>query len=303
MGVTAFFSTVLFAKQSAPPKSSDKTEQSSGTTNGTPAVSTPKPMSIGNLPIGPLGMAFAGQAPVQISQKPKINSISPPKILVGEHYEWVTITGSDFGSSPTVNLPTGVHYDGREVSDTQIKVYLFTDDTATVGETSISVTAIGETSDAFPFVLDGPYQMKVISDNSGPCEGCKATIQRVMIYQVINFSLSNAGPSTFCEQPNIQPSATGPACSGGTPHIIANVCGIRNLDSIDGQIPDTWTLSSDNVSPVGCGMDVTDPWYWAYTSPRTLLGIPSGYVHTNSIEIDNVVSPQKLRANTIMPKK
>ncbi len=47
---------------------------------------------------------------------------------------------------------------------------------------------------------------------------------------------------------------------------------------------------------------MVDPWYWAYTSPTTPIGTPSGYVHTDVIQIDGVQSPNKLPNGTVIPK-
>jgi hypothetical protein len=65
---------------------------------------------------------------------------------------------------------------------------------------------------------------------------------------------------------------------------------------------DIWTLSSDRETPTGCGVNVTDPWFWEYTSPATPIGTPAGYVHTNAIQVDGVTTPNALPNGTVMPK-
>lgn len=160
------------------------------------------------------------------------------------------------------------------------------------------MTADGVTSNAQQFVLDGPYQMTVTNDISGYCSGCITTIDRTVSYQVQNFSGSNAGASTFCELPSL----TNWNCNQGPPTISAKTCPNGGFDSLDGTFDDTWTLVTDNWTPIGCGADMVDPWYWAYTSPTTPIGTPSGYVHTDVIQIDGVQSPNKLPNGTVIPK-
>jgi hypothetical protein len=261
---------------SVQPASTAPTESATVTVSGNPAATTT----------------------AQIVKQPTITSISPTKILVGGDDVQVTISGSGFGTSPTVNLPTGVTSSAQTSSDSQIVITLSANDTATVGNSSISVTANGETSDAQQFVLDGPYQMTVTNDLWGYCSGCTTTIYRTLSYQVQNFSGSNAGASTFCELP----SDTNWNCNQSQPTISGNTCPNGGYNSLDGTFEDTWTLVTDNWTPIGCGADTVDPWYWAYTSPTAPIGTPSGYVHTDVIQIDGVQTPNKLPNGTVIPK-
>jgi hypothetical protein len=58
---------------------------------------------------------------------------------------------------------------------------------------------------------------------------------------------------------------------------------------------DRWSMQSDAYTPAGCGFDITDSWQWAGHSPRpqTLCTL-YGYVHTNAIKINGVLSPNQL---------
>lgn len=226
-----------------------------------------------------------------------ITSISPSNIPVNDNGVKVTISGSGFGTSPTLNLPTGVTSTGQTSSDTQIVVTLIAGNSATVGNGTISVTASKQTSNTKPVILDGPYQMEVTSDISFYCQGC-SDIQRSVTYQAKNFSGSSAGASTFCELPSI----TNWNCDQSQPTVSAKFCPNNGYDSYDGTFEDTWTLNPSILTPAGCGANITDPWYWAYTSPNTPIGTPAGYVHTNAVEIDGVTTPNQLPNGTIMPK-
>jgi hypothetical protein len=234
----------------------------------------------------------------QMTVTPSITSISPSTVLIADTGTSVTITGTGFGTSPTLNLPTGVSPSGQSATNTQITVTLTASGSATVGNSNITVTVSGQTSNTKQLVLDGPYQMEVTGDTSGPCSGCTSTIQRSVSYQAKNFSGSNAGIATFCEVP----SPTSWNCSQGQPGVTANSCPSNGYDSYDGTFIDSWTLGSNGYTPTGCGLNISDPWYWAYTSPNTPIGTPAGFIHTNAIEIDGVTTPSQLSSGTIMPK-
>lgn len=237
-----------------------------------------------------------GSGPVPVA--PTITSISPSTIPINGNVTQITISGSGFGSSPAINLATGVTLTGSNPSDTQIVANLAAENGATVGNSSITVTANGLTSNAVAVILDGPFTMNVLSDTWGLCTGCTATIYRSIKYQVKRFSGSNAGAATFCEAPVL---TGGQACSpAATP--ITNTCSGNPVNSLDGTFTDSWGFGSDNFSPVGCGPNVTDPWFWAYTTKMTPIGTPAGFLHTNIIEIDNVKTPNGLQAGTQVPK-
>jgi hypothetical protein len=229
---------------------------------------------------------------------PIVTDVSPSSVLVTDQSDDITISGTRFGTSPVVNLPTGVSISNQNSSDSQITATLTWNNNVSVGNISISVTTDQGTSNSASLIFDGPYQMKVISDTWGLCEGCKTTIQRVIAYQIINFSGSDSGASTVCETP----TRSGWSCNQPEPTVSANFCSSSPYDSYDGTFRDTWTLSSDNLAPSGCGVNINDPWYWAYTSSPTPIGTPAGYIHTDAIQIDDVTTPSNIPAGTIMPK-
>ncbi|MGA2170617.1 MAG: hypothetical protein ABSG62_20705 [Terracidiphilus sp.] len=228
---------------------------------------------------------------------PTITSISPSTILVGASNVNVTISGSGFGSSPVVNLPAGVSSSGQTASDSSIAITLSVAYSGTVGNASISVTANGQPSNQFPVVLDGPYQMVVVSDFTIHCGGCATTVDRSVTYQIRNFSGTNAGQTGICEVPTL----TGWSCTQSMAGVSFQACTSPFITPSNGQFTDSWSLSSDIYTPVGCGTNITDNWDWFYHSPLQTLGVLTGYIHTNAISIDGVVSPSKLPVGTIMP--
>jgi hypothetical protein len=121
------------------------------------------------------------------------------------------------------------------------------------------------------------------------CDGCSTTVERDVIYQVTNFSGTPAGAIPVCEAPiltnwscNQAPSPTRfQACSG--PPYITNP---------DGTFNDGWSLASDVWTPIGCGNDIVDTWFYAPSpSIQKPIGTLNGYVHTNAISINGVVNP------------
>jgi hypothetical protein len=241
---------------------------------------------------------------------PNIANIDPPSITLGESSVQVTISGSGFGSSPTVYLPAGVTSTGQVSTDSTIVVVLSVGYNATVGNNNVSVTnpAAGS-SNAANLVLDGPYHLIVESDVTETCLNCTTTVQRRVTYQIKNFSGTNAGTTNICEQPAI----TGYSCTinNGTSADWCPGTGSQTqsptTSESNGQFTDEWSMASDGYTPVGCGFNITDPWSWLTPSSTIKeLGKASGYVHTNAVEIDNVTSTLANKATiptgTVMPK-
>ena len=225
---------------------------------------------------------------------PVITSISPSTIPIGDNGAQVTISGAGFGSSPTLNLPSGVSSSGQSSNGTSITVTLIAGSNSTVGYSNLSVTVNGQASNSKPILLDGPYNMVVTNDVSG---NGAYNIYRSVDYQARNFGGTNSGAATFCELPVL----TGWNCNQSQPTPSARYCPNNGYDSFDGAFTDTWEIASV-VTPSGCGGNITDPWYWAYTSPQTLIGTPAGFIHSDAIELDNVTTPNHLSSGTVIPR-
>ena len=251
----------------------------------------------GNVEDSSNGDYCSASAEGEMTVTPDITSISPSTVLIADTGTSVTITGTGFGTSPTLNLPTGVSRSGQSSSNTQITVTLTAGNSATVGNSNISVTVNGQTSNTEQLVLDGPYTMEVTSDSSGYSG---SDIERVVYYQAVKFSGSNeTSPATFCETPTV----SGWNCTQGQPTVAADFCPSNGWDSLDGAFADSWSLGPYTYTPSGCGLNITDHWYWAYTSTNTLIGSPAGFLHTNAIKIDGVTTPpNQLSSGTILPK-
>ena len=242
---------------------------------------------------------FTGSGPSRVTPKPTISSLDPNPIMIGTSPPngQLTINGSNFGTSPIVNLPAGVTSTGQGSTDTQIiltgvSVAL----TAAVGNNNVTVSVNGATSSPASLTVDGPYQMVVQSDVTGPCSGCATTVQRNITYQIRNFSGENAGTTSICETPTY----SGWNCSQAQ-NIQYAQCSAPESTNGTGVFTDDWSLNSDGYTPAGCGLNVLDHWDWAAHSPVQDLGTLTGYLHTNAVSIDGVVSPNKIPAGTVIP--
>jgi hypothetical protein len=158
------------------------------------------PTEVAEITVGSSSHGGAVSVRTQIlAQPPTITSISPSTIYVGKNDVQVTISGSRFGKSPTVNLPTGVTSSGQTSSETMITM------TVSVGyvtpTTSASVTVTNNdnslTSSPSTIILNGPAWGAVQTDDiSLNLEG---TVIRTTTYQVYNVDNSTAGSIPIAE--------------------------------------------------------------------------------------------------------
>jgi hypothetical protein len=228
----------------------------------------------------------------------------------------ITINGAGFagtpdpGVTPTVNLPPGFTYTLQSSTDTSIVVNVSISYDATIGPNSISVTAyygtihVPYTTPSVSFLVDGPNYLVVVNDNTIFCPGCATTVQRDVKYQVMNASGSKAGSVLICEAPT-WPSKPLPgswSCMQTENHGISN-CGAPGSTFPDGTFTDSWTMTSDIYTPVGCGFDTTDRWMWVATTVPTTktktICTLNGFIHTDSVSINGVLSPQKIATGTV----
>lgn len=233
--------------------------------------------------------------------KPVITSISPTLLNAGDAKKALTINGSGFGSSPTVQLPSGVTLDPSNITvESETQIYYSAVDVAAstyIGPNNITVTANGQTSAPFPFTIDGPDHLLVTNDVIGMCSGCKTTVKRTMTYQVIKFSGSSASVVPIGEVIG----TSGWNCNQANPGFQSTPCAEGEDTEPDGTFVDGWTLSGDSYTPAGCGINVVDHWQWC-SAPKT-IGSPTGYCHTDQIEINGSVRPPgaALNGSSIYP--
>jgi hypothetical protein len=233
---------------------------------------------------------------------PQITSIDPDSATVGSNVSTVTINGSGFGSSPTVNLPQGVTVvGGQGSSDTKIILdNVAISINAPIGPNSMTVTAKGsdgtnQTSNQGGFMLDGPFYMTVLADQILKCSGCSTTVERDVTYQIWNFSNTNAGAIKIGENP----VDSNWNCNQSDPGTLFSPCSAGYTTGSSGQFTDVWTLASDVYTPIGCGDNTDDHWMWCPTGRS--IGHLSGYVHTNAISINGVVNPpNQFTAGTVI---
>ena len=138
--------------------------------------------------------------------------------------------------------------------------------------------------------------MIVQSDSTGPCSGCKTTAQRTVTYEIQNFSGSNAGMTWVGENGSNGPLSWTANTQPSTTPYTAN----HNIPST-GILTDRWSMYSDSYTPSGCGFTVTDHWRWCAHNPAQTLGTLTGYIHTNAILINGVLSPNQMTTVTVVP--
>ncbi len=125
----------------------------SGPCCGTDINPDADPETDGCFVCGPTFPPEEGSADVTVT--PRIDSISPSRGLIGTTVS-VTINGSEFGTSPTVNAGTGIMVTINSKSDTQIQASFEISATAPAGNHSVTVTADGQTSNSVNFFVQVP---------------------------------------------------------------------------------------------------------------------------------------------------
>jgi hypothetical protein len=96
---------------------------------------------------------------------PHITSISPSRGLIGATTS-VTISGSGFGTSATVNAGSGITVANSSVSDTQISVNFQVASNAPSGNHTVTVSTAVGTSNSVNFYVQVPSLVQVISNST-----------------------------------------------------------------------------------------------------------------------------------------
>lgn len=231
----------------------------------------------------------AGVATGGIVVAPQITGISPSSVYIGSNNFQITISGSGFGTAPSVSLPSGVTVASQSATDTQITLTVNAAYSATIGNGDVSVTANGVASNTETLLVDGPAYMTVNLDTYGLCSGCTTTIRRRVSYQIYNYSgtTTNLGNQVISESVSVGTNSCSPAGSANFA-----TCAEGFTTSSSGTFTDAWSLNSDNLSPSGCGVPINyDHWQMCFNGNPKAFGTLSGYIHTNSTNINGYVVP------------
>lgn len=222
---------------------------------------------------------------------PYITSISPSTIMIGSSSVQLTINGTGFGSSPTVNLPSGVTQSNLSATDSKITVTVSVAYSSTIGNNNISVTANGARSNTASILLNGAIEGIVQNDFQGQLPD--GTPVRDVTYLVQNKDGSAAANIPIAE--NMTWSGWNCSQSEPNPPLITTACDGKSLTSSSGQFNDLWGWYV-NYTPSGCGLNVTDHWQWCAPSgsgpnPGVTFMTLTGYIHTNATEINGYAIP------------
>jgi hypothetical protein len=222
---------------------------------------------------------------------PVITSITPSTVMVGTESVQVTILGSGFGSSPTVNLPSGVTSSGQTSSNSQIVLTLVVGYVTPTSSAQVTVTNSSDNNTSKPanIILNGPVSATVQTDILGQTPD--GTPMRATTYKVLNLDSSIAASIPISEDYK----NSGWNCTNATQPIIqTTTCDGGTLTQSDGQFTDYWSYWGTYYTPANCGDNVTDQWQWCSPSGPT-TGITfmtlNGWVHTTSSNINGFVNP------------
>jgi hypothetical protein len=168
---------------------------------------------VGTFPCGftgchesPCGIvAFPVSAQAQVTVKPRIDSISPAKGLIGATISGVTISGRGLNGA-TVNAGTGITATVKSSNDTTITVDLAVASNATAGNHSISVSAGGQTSNSANFSVQVPtfFDPQSFTSVSNACGGSfPFGVGTIVHYRLTDQNHSTIGVAGITPRENI----------------------------------------------------------------------------------------------------
>lgn len=256
---------------------------------------------------------YASPPPPQ-DPTPSITGISPnPPWQAGQSYNY-TISGSAFGTNPTIQIqwPDGSTYYGScsgQSCDGSISGSLTVPSDAQ-GTATATVTSNGYNGQGFlgsdppasngysievdPSATGVPTYMKILTDTTVKCNGCNSTVLRKFTYQVmVGAGEPWSGPTgtggAMCETNtvtnwNCTQSAVVATSACSNPQLFVWTDPNGNMPGFDG-----WSLNSDSFTPVGCGYNTADTWN-ALAGSQVAVGKMTGYLHTDSISVNGDAS-------------
>jgi hypothetical protein len=219
---------------------------------------------------------------------PVITSISPAKIYLGSKSVKLTITGTNFGASPFVSLPSGVTQASLSPSDTVIVITVNVAYPKPTASADISVTAGTLTSNRYPIMLNGP-SFAVVQIDSVVNLMPSGQAAREVMYLLNNLDKTAAANIPLAEAF----STTCWNCTQAKPTTLTTPCDGKTTTEADGTFTDFWSWY-EGYTPAGCGQKVTDHWQWCSPSgptPGLTFMTLIGYIHTNGTEINGNAQP------------
>jgi hypothetical protein len=226
----------------------------------------------------------------------QITNIDPTIAMIGSNSVQITINGSGFGPSPTVNLPPGFSSNGQGSTDTSIVITVNIDLTATIGNNSITVSAGGKTSNAATFTVNGPNKMVVQANTDviGPTTTNPSAKSRFVTYQVQNVDGTVAANIPVAEVV----TRTGWNCTQSDPGFYIAQCNAQYSTTANGILKDEWGMFT-GYTPITCGVNMTDHWQWCgpagwnppAPNPGKTFGTLNGWIHTQDSMINGYQLP------------
>lgn len=238
------------------------------------------------------------QAPAQAEGggqvAPIINSIDPQQVMIGAQSVQITISGSGFGSTPTVNLPSGVTQTSIASTDSRVVVIGNVAFVSPTSSANISVTAQGMTSNQMTITLNGPNHTIVQSDVIGTTTTDPTAQSRFVSYRIYNLDQTPVGLISIAEAL----SETGYSCQQPNPGNQTSTCNGQYMTDSSGGFTDEWGMYT-GFTPAGCGVNIIDHWQWCNApganppapNPGLTFQTISGFIHTADTQINGYKNP------------
>jgi len=227
------------------------------------------------------------------SSKPVIATIDPPLAMIGSNNTLLTIQGTNFGTAPSVNLPSGFTWLGQGSTPSTIVVTVNITYQAVIGANNITVTSNGQESDPAAFTVNGPIKMIVQpgTDIIGPTTDNPNAQSRFVTYQVQNVDSTPAASIPIAEDI----SFSGYNCDQPDPGHDTTHCDGTHHTGSDGMLTDEWGMYT-GYTRAGCGVSITDHWQWCgpdspAPNPGITFGTVRGWVHTADVRINGYTNP------------
>jgi hypothetical protein len=252
----------------------------------------------------------SNKSQLSVTQQARINSVTPSIAMIGSTGVQITITGSGFGTSPSVTLPTGISQTQgtqqiNSSDGTSVRITIDVTFGATIGNGEVRVKPAGAlfSSSSGTFTVNGPSYMKVVND--GIITLSTTDVRRTMQFKVFNFDDTEVGSIPIAEAVTTSNwSCTTPA----TPPPFSTIAcdGTQATAPGDSIFNDMWSLWEGNFTPAGCGLDLSVLWQWCHPAknggqPMATFGKLVGFSHTDAVKVNGyTLPPTPMPAGTII---
>ncbi|MEW6737707.1 MAG: IPT/TIG domain-containing protein [Acidobacteriota bacterium] len=224
---------------------------------------------------------------------PTINSISPAIGAAGTTVT-VTITGYDFGVSPTIKIASSaitINYISR--SSNQIVATFAISSFAIDGFSKVQVfNGPHVSTNSKDFLVVVPHHLKVIKDQHGIVDRCPEVTARRLTLRVVSAVNNIVGTVPVKEQYSTLTTNT---CGNGQP--LPAVC--ENTDRLGTFFDFITTNCPKPGMPLSCGYDIKYQWQWCPSGRSPVnIGFFDERVRANETTVNGYTKPATIPDNT-----